>query len=499
MSTNEEPGLETPPPRRRRRWVRWLVLVLVLALGATGVAAWQLGVADDLVDRALHPGTSSSPSASATPEVLGVTAPAAPSAAPVAEADPTEGVAIRTARVRAALADDLADPALGGHVVVRAAALDDTGATYSFGDDPVIPASTTKLLTTTAALQVLGPDHVFTTRVVQGAGHREIVLVGGGDPYLMSKPLTAKEQATSYPPRADVVTLARQTAGALRADGVRRVAISFDDSLFPGPAFNPHWEPSYRTDEVVAPISALWVDEGRPASGFGRVPDPSLRAAQVFAAALGRQGITVVGTPRRATAPPGATELAVAESAPLAEIVQRVLDVSDNEAAEVLAHHVGEATVGEATFDGGARGVLQTLRRLGIPLDGARVFDGSGLSREDRLDPDTLLAVLRVAADPDHPDLRAVVTGLPVAGFTGSLAYRFGDGAADGRGVVRAKTGTLTGVHGLAGVVTDADGGLVVFVAIADDVAVVDTLDARDALDRLAADLAACGCTRPGG
>ncbi|MCB0906951.1 MAG: D-alanyl-D-alanine carboxypeptidase/D-alanyl-D-alanine-endopeptidase, partial [Nocardioidaceae bacterium] len=400
------------------------------------------------------------------------------------------------ARVRAALEADLADPALGGHVVVRAAALDDAGATYAVGDGPVIPASTTKLLTTTAALQVLGPDHVFTTRVVRGAGRREIVLVGGGDPYLMSKPLTAKEQATSYPPRADIVTLARQTAGSLRADGVGRVTVTFDDSLFPGPAFNPHWEPSYRTDEVVAPISALWVDEGRPATGFGRVPDPSLRAAQVFAAALRRQGITVSGSPVHATAPAGAVELAAVDSAPLAEIVQRVLDVSDNEAAEVLAHHVGEATVGEATFDGGVRGVMQTLRRLGVPLAGAQIFDGSGLSREDRLDPDTLLAVLRVAADPDHPDLRAVVTGLPVAGFTGSLAYRFGDAAAAGRGVVRAKTGTLTGVHGLAGLVTDADGGLVVFVAIADDVAVINTLAARDALDRMAAGLAGCGCTR---
>ncbi|MCB0909305.1 MAG: hypothetical protein KDB63_19550, partial [Nocardioidaceae bacterium] len=146
MSTNAEPGLETPPPRRRRRWVRWLVLVLVLALAAGGVAAWQLGVAGDLVDRALKPGSSSSPSASATPEALGVTAPAAPSPAPIAEADPTAGVAIRAARVRAALEADLADPALGGHVVVRAAALDDAGATYAVGDGPVIPASTTKLL-----------------------------------------------------------------------------------------------------------------------------------------------------------------------------------------------------------------------------------------------------------------------------------------------------------------------------------------------------------------
>ena len=489
----------TPAPRKRRRWVGWLVLVLVLALGAGGAALWRLGLVDDLVGSALQPGPSGSSSVPATPEVLGVTAPPAPSAAAVADADPTDGVAIRSARVRAALAKDLADPALGGHVVVRAAALDDAGATYAYGDGPLIPASTTKLLTTTAALRVLGPDHVFTTKVVRGAGRHEIVLVGGGDPYLMSRPLTPKEQSASYPARADIVTLARQTAGALRADGLRRVRVTFDDSLFPGPAFNPHWEASYRTDEVIAPITALWVDEGRPASGVGRVPDPSARAAHVFATALGKQGITVAGTQVHANAPAGATELAAVQSAPLEEIVQRVLDVSDNEAAEVLAHQVGLATVGEATFDGGVRGVEQTLRRLGVPLAGARLFDGSGLSREDRLDPDTLLAVLRVAADPDHPELRTVVTGLPVAGFTGSLAYRFGDAAAAGRGVVRAKTGTLTGVHGLAGLVTDSSGGLVVFVAVADDVAVVDTLAARDALDRIAADLAACSCTRPTG
>jgi D-alanyl-D-alanine carboxypeptidase/D-alanyl-D-alanine-endopeptidase (penicillin-binding protein 4) len=135
------------------------------------------------------------------------------------------------------------------------------------------------------------------------------------------------------------------------------------------------------------------------------------------------------------------------------------------------------------------------LRDLGVPLTGATVYDGSGLSRANRLDPATLLALLRLAADPEHPELRAVLTGLPVAGFTGSLAYRFEDGARAGTGTVRAKTGTLTGVSGLAGVVTDRDGTPLVFVVVADKVAVADTLDARAALDRIAADLAGCACT----
>jgi D-alanyl-D-alanine carboxypeptidase/D-alanyl-D-alanine-endopeptidase (penicillin-binding protein 4) len=85
------------------------------------------------------------------------------------------------------------------------------------------------------------------------------------------------------------------------------------------------------------------------------------------------------------------------------------------------------------------------------------------------------------------------VTGLPVAGFTGSLASRFVHDPA-GRGTVRAKTGTLTGVDGLAGTVTTRDGALLGFVAVADRVRTGETLGARDALDRVAAALAGCAC-----
>ena len=97
--------------------------------------------------------------------------------------------------------------------------------------------------------------------------------------------------------------------------------------------------------------------------------------------------------------------------------------------------------------------------------------------------------MLQTAASPDHPDLRTVVSTLPVAGFTGSLAYRFVDDARAGLGVVRAKTGTLTGVHGLAGLVVDRAGVPLVFAAVADQVPVPKTLAARAQLDRIAAAL----------
>jgi D-alanyl-D-alanine carboxypeptidase/D-alanyl-D-alanine-endopeptidase (penicillin-binding protein 4) len=422
----------------------------------------------------------------AEPSVLGVEPPVPGVPEAIAEpVEPAEAGTARAAAVRRALQPGLADPALGPHVVARVADLSGGAPLLSAGRSPVVPASTLKLLTTAAALEVLGPDHEFATRVVQGPGN-QIVLVGGGDPLLTARP------AAGLPAGADLQTLAAATADALTRGS--RVRLRYDDSLFTGPRASPRWEPDYLPDGVVSPISALWVDEGRPPTGYGRVDDPPAAAAAVFARALSRRGIVVVGPPRPGPAPAAEVELAGVTSAPLEQIVEHVLQVSDNEAAEVLLRHVGLEQSGAGSFAGGVAGVRAVLGSLGVPLRGARLYDGSGLSRADRLDPDTLVELLRVAADPAHPELRAVLTGLPVAGATGSLTARFADGARTGRGLVRAKTGTLTGVSGLAGLVTDRTGETLVFVLVADRFRVEDTLAARAALDRLAASLASCRC-----
>src|SRR5680860_1590742 len=217
-------------------------------------------------------------------------------------------------------------------------------------------------------------------------------------------------------------------------------------------------------------------------------------AAQVFADALSKEKIDVRGKPKHAVAAEDATELAVVRSAPLQQIVQLTLEVSNNEAAEVLFRHVAIAEGQPASFAGGSKAVTAVLDRLGVDTSGQRILDGSGLSREDRLAPDTLLSVIGLAASDDHPDLRSVVVDLPVAGFTGSLAYRFDTGDEAGPGRVRAKTGTLAGVHGLAGVVTDLDGTELSFVAIADRVKVSNTLTAQVLIDEIAAALAGCSC-----
>lgn len=465
--------------------LRWgpvvLVLAVLVAAGAAyrfdlGAAWFGTGDADPRTD----------PAAVAPP--TGLTLPALTAPDPVATADAGRDAPLR-ARVRATVARFLDDADLGPHVVAAVGALDGTTSLVSAGDGPAIPASTTKLLTVTAALAELGPDHVFATTVV-GRGSK-VVLVGGGDPLL-----ARSQKGTAWPDRADVATLARTTAETLADQGRRRVTVGYDDSLFSGPAVNPHWPDDYVPDGVVSPISALWVDEGRDEDGFGRVVDPSAVAAQEFAAALARAGVRVAGAPRPAEATPGAPELARVESAPLAQVVERVVAVSDNEAAEVLVRHVGLATTGTGSSRAGTAGVLRTLQRLGVRTTAAEVHDGSGLSRENLLTAQTLVDVLRLAASPDRPDLRAVLTGLPVAGFSGSLELRAGESSPQSRGRVRAKTGTLSGVSALAGVVTDRNGADLVFVVLADRVDLLDTLDAREALDDLAAALADCRCSR---
>ncbi len=147
------------------------------------------------------------------------------------------------------------------------------------------------------------------------------------------------------------------------------------------------------------------------------------------------------------------------------------------------------------SFAGGVRGVRQALTELGVKVAGDRWYDGSGLSRKNLLDPLTLTEVLRLAASDDHPELRSILSGLPVAGFTGSLEFRFVDVPPAARGRVRAKTGTLAGTSSLAGIVTDLDGTSAAFVLMADRVPLVKTLAARDALDDAAAAIAGCHCS----
>jgi D-alanyl-D-alanine carboxypeptidase/D-alanyl-D-alanine-endopeptidase (penicillin-binding protein 4) len=479
---------------RRRRLATVLPVALVLLLLGGGVASyqWDLGARWFGTRTPPRPDPTTQPAAVPPPPGVTIAAPVSPPAVAVARTAEEEG-RLAPRRVARVLGPLLENADLGRNVVASVVDLSSGDEVFSTGGR-ARPASTTKLLTTAAVLHVLGPDHRFSTRVVlQGQGkQRRLVLVGGGDPYLASKP-AAKDEPT-YPHRADLRTLARKTAAAMKQQGVRRVRLAYDDSLFTGPTASPQWEKSYLPDGVVAPITALWADEGRPADGSGRVADPSLTAATYFAVDLRAAGLVVTGSPEHLAAREDAAPVADVLSPPLGEIVERVLTVSDNEAAEVLAHQVGVAA-GEGSFAGGVAGVRQALTELGVRTQGDQWYDGSGLSRKNLLDPRILVDVLRAAASGDHPELRAVLSGLPVAGFTGSLEYRFADAAPPARGHVRAKTGTLRNTAALAGLVTDQDGTTAAFVLMADHVPYVKSLLAESDLDAAAAALAGCRCS----
>jgi len=348
----------------------------------------------------------------------------------------------------------------------------------------LIPASVTKILTAAAAVEVLGVSTRLATRTFEQAN--VVYLIGGGDATL---PRSLASDAQPNGP-ASLRRLARSTATAL--GGTTKVDVVFDDSLFTGRPLGPGWAKRFPNAGVAAPVSALMIDQGRKSrSSRARVADPAKRAAQVFANILENRGVSV-GRVSRGRAPDSAKELARVESAAVAEMVQRMLTESDNDVAEALGHLVGKELLNDGSFAGGARATSQVLSSAGIDTQDLALFDASGLSPRNRVSPVTIADVLTdVATERRWTEL---AQGLAVAGVTGTLANRFTTKATSpGRGVVRAKTGTLTGVAALAGIVLDADKRPLVFAIIGNNI--TSQARARDTMDRIASQLAKCGCS----
>ena len=182
-------------------------------------------------------------------------------------------------------------------------------------------------------------------------------------------------------------------------------------------------------------------------------------------------------------------------SPPLAEIVQQMLQESNNVIAENLARHVAIATGQPASFSGAAAAEMSVLRGLGVT--GVHLVDGSGLSPRDRITPTALVAIIGRAAAADQSRLRAAITGLPVAGFSGTLAPGGSVFAEAGRaalGLVRAKTGNLNTVAALAGIAYARNGQLLSFAVMADKLKMGALDQAGAQIARLATALARCGC-----
>jgi D-alanyl-D-alanine carboxypeptidase/D-alanyl-D-alanine-endopeptidase (penicillin-binding protein 4) len=451
-------------------------LVLAVAAGLT-VVAWSDGRLNDLICDG-QPGDCGA-SALTTPDAMDRDA--APAATSVAAAPDAriDADAVEKA-VRSALDDD----ALGDHVGFAAVDPATRALAGTVGSGGFVPASTTKVLTGLATLTELDPQARFATRVVS-SGDR-LVLVGGGDPYLATK----RPRKPVYAVKADLTTLAKRTAVALRKKGTASVRLGYDASLFTGPSASPAWEPDYVSADIVTRVSALWVDQG--VEGGRRVDDPAAAAARTFARLLGDRGIDVTGDVTQTDAGDG-TPLAQVRSATVARIVESMITHSDNQAAEVLLRHVGAAAGGAASFEGDTAAVKTVLKRLDVDTSDLVLTDGSGLSRRNRISPTTLAEA--VAAAMTSPRTAGLAADLAVGGFTGTLKGRF-DTAKNGRGAVRGKSGTLTGVHSLAGYVTDRSGTPIAFAVMTDRTSAINPFVTQSALDRVAAALASCSCSR---
>jgi D-alanyl-D-alanine carboxypeptidase/D-alanyl-D-alanine-endopeptidase (penicillin-binding protein 4) len=445
-----------------------LLLILVLAAGA---AVGGYAVTDHV-----RAEPAPSPPAPLPPAYRSAAAAPAPPTTAAAGPMPAAAPLART------LAPRLSAAALGPRV--HAEVSDVLSGSVLYRRDPttpVAPASTAKVLTAAAVLSVRPAGYRIRTTVRRGPGG-SVVLVGAGDPTLTAAPAGREGP---YREAARISDL----AAALRRAGVHPTRIVVDDSLFTGPTVAPQWAPEDVPSDYAAPITPVMVDGGRDTpTAFVRSTEPDLAAGRALAAALGTRELAVV----RGRAPAGAAELASVVSAPLATLVEQMLRNSDNVIAEALARQVALAQGRPASFAGGAAAVRAVLARLGLD-PGAGMVDSSGLAASDRVPVAVLTGVLRLAAAGDRPGLAALLAGLPVAAWSGTLADRYLKGSARGAaGLVRAKTGTLTGVSALAGTVHDRDGRLLAFAVVADRAP--DTARAEAALDGVAAGLASCGC-----
>jgi D-alanyl-D-alanine carboxypeptidase/D-alanyl-D-alanine-endopeptidase (penicillin-binding protein 4) len=464
-------------PSRRTKVITGLSIAVAIVLVAAVIAL-------------VHPGAGKDAPRAGTPVAAGGSPSAEPAPTPVLAVALGAGKPADPAAVQRALDPLVAATALGGSV--GATVLDPTTGQVVYArnaDIMTLPASTTKILTATTVLAARGPAYRLTTRAVAGAVPGEVVLIGGGDPTLAVGP------TGEFPGAARLDQLAEQVRKAL--GGTKPTKLTIDTTLFAGPETGLGWD----ADNVspggqVAPVQALMTNGGRvtpvhnEGGGDPRFPDPALAAGKSFARLLGIPEAAV----KRGKAPAGGAGLGSVQSPPLVEIVDWMLQQSDNTIAETMARQVALAAGKPATFDAAAEAMVAKLQELGLPSDEADLYDGSGLSRHDGVSPHLLTATLSLAASGKQPAITSIFAGLPVAGWSGTLTNRFATPATNkaAQGNVRAKTGTLSGVNTMAGQLVTKDGRLLVFAVMASGTP--SAAKAKSALDAVVARLARCGC-----
>jgi len=318
------------------------------------------------------------------------------------------------------------------------------------------PASAMKVVTAAVALEVLGPEHVYTTTLngsIDATGTAAgLWLVGGGDPVLHTAAYPATEKYSTFNG-----TSMEKLADAAVAAGLRRVAgnVNGVDTRYDSERFVGAWPSSFHGLEA-GPLGALMVDDGTVFGQPLKPDDPAAAAAEMLRQLLVARGVVVEGVPAHDVLPEGQPEITRVDSLPLTAIVQEMLVNSDNNTSELILKEIGFKKTGVGTTSGGAQAVATQMAEWGLASD-LVVVDGSGLASTNKVSCATFAALL--------DRLSAVLPGLlPIAGESGTLRNIFEGERVAGRLV--AKTGTLSGVKSLVGFVQVADGDPVRFTLV---------------------------------
>jgi D-alanyl-D-alanine carboxypeptidase/D-alanyl-D-alanine-endopeptidase (penicillin-binding protein 4) len=392
-------------------------------------------------------------------------------------------------------------------------------------DRPLVPASTAKVVTAAAALDALGPSYLFTTEVWHtgtldgGVVDGDLYLVGAGDPTMVAEKLwrllrdlrtdgvervegdlvfdddffdesplipgwnVARDLADgpSYFPAIGAWNLEFGSVALVVRPGAEAGAPAIAVLETPAPGYvtvdadlvtgeersrsRIELERVIADDRMTLKVSGTVALDARTRTFRRAVHDPTAFAMAVTQDLLRQVGPHVVGTVRRGSVPADAERIARRPSPPLASILMDTNKYSSNYMAETVLRTLGAEQRGQGTTAAGLEVVRAYLDRLGLRDDGLRLVNGSGLSRETRLSAQALTTVLRhVAQDPrTGPEF---VASLSIGGQDGTLLPRFREHPSR----VRGKTGTLAGVHSLAGYLEADDGELYAFAILANDV-----------------------------
>lgn len=340
------------------------------------------------------------------------------------------------------------------------------------GERGRMPASSIKVLTGAAALYELGPDTTLPTTAV--LSDSRLYLVGGGDIYLAE----GEGDEDSIVGHAGLADLAAEAAANLEEQGVTSVELAVDSSLFEGDDYHVNVQGSDRV--FIMPMRPIAVNGGMIDGQHTATPD--MHAAEIFAEQLRVRGIEVSAV-TSGTAPEITADNTVGEvrSAPVRELVDYALTMSDNSLAETLGHLVASSRGVTADFDGSAQAVYDTLAEQGFDMTGVVFSDTAGLSIDNRITGNLLTEVLVEAGTCEGCNISSIPHALPIAGYNGTLWNRF-DGLTS-EGLVRAKTGTLIRANSLTGYFTTQEGETLAFSILIDDIEPGTTGIVRPAID----------------